>query len=35
MIKVNETHEHAIYENIKVVGYFRFAAEQLTFFLLI
>jgi len=35
MMKVNETHDHAVYEEIKVLHYFRFAAEGLIFFLLI
>jgi len=35
MMKVNETHVHAIYVKIKVLHYFRFAAERLIFFLLI
>jgi len=35
MLKVNKTHNHAAYENIKVLHYFRFAAEGLIFFLLI
>jgi len=35
MIRVNETHDHAVYEKIKVLHYFRFAAEELIFFLLI
>jgi len=35
MMKVNETHVHAVYEKMKVLHYFRFAAEELIFFLLI
>jgi len=35
MIKVNETHVHAFYKKVKVIHYFRFAAEGLIFFLLI
>ena len=35
MMKVNETHDHAVHETIKVLHYFRFAAERLIFFLLI
>jgi len=35
MLKVNKTHNHAAYENIKVLHYFRFVAEGLIFFLLI
>jgi len=31
MMKVNETHVHAVYEKIKVLHYFRFAAEVLIF----
>jgi len=27
MIKVYETHDHAVHEKIKVLHYFRFAAE--------
>jgi len=34
MMKVNETHDHAVYEKIKVLHYFRFAAEGLIFFLI-
>ena len=34
-MKVNETHVHAVYEKIKVLHYFRFAAERLIIFLLI
>jgi len=34
-MKVNETQVHAIYEKIKVLHYFRLAAEGLLFFLLI
>jgi len=34
MMKVNETHDHAVYEKIKALHYFRFAAEGLIFFLL-
>jgi len=33
MMKVNETHGHAVYEKIKGPHYFRFAAEGLIFFL--
>ena len=35
MMKVSETHDHTVYEKIKVLHYFRFAAEGLIFFLLI
>jgi len=35
MMKMNETHDHAVYEKIKVLHYFRFAEEGLLFFLLI
>jgi len=35
MMKVNETHVHAVCEKIKVLHYFRFATEGLVFFLLI
>jgi len=35
MMKVNETHIHVVYEKIKVLHYFRFAAEGLIFFLTI
>jgi len=31
-IKVNETHNHAVYEKTKELHYFRFAAEGLIFF---
>jgi len=31
MMKVNETHDRAVYEKIKVLRYFRFAAEELKF----
>ena len=34
MMKVNETHVHAVYEKIKVLHYFSFAADRLIFFLL-
>jgi len=34
MMKVNKTHVQAFYEKIKVLHYFRFAAEGLIFFLL-
>jgi len=34
-MKVNEAHDHAVYGKIKVLHYFRFAAEGLIFFLLI
>jgi len=27
IMKVNETHDHAVYDKIKVLHYFRFAAE--------
>jgi len=30
-MKVNEIHDHAVYEKIKVLHYFRFAAEGLMF----
>jgi len=30
-MKVNETHDHAVHEKIKVLHYFRFAAEELKF----
>jgi len=33
MLKVIKTHDHAAYENIKVLHHFRFAAEGLIFFL--
>jgi len=32
MMKVNETHEHAVYEKVRVLHYFRFSAEGLIFF---
>jgi len=32
MMKVDETHEHAFHEKIKLLNYFRFAAEGLIFF---
>jgi len=35
MLKVNKTHDHAANKNIKVLHYFRFAAERFIFFLLI
>jgi len=35
LVKVNETHDHAIYEKIKVLHCFRFGAEGLIFFLFI
>jgi len=35
MMKVNETHVHAVHENINVLNYFRFAAERVNIFLLI
>jgi len=35
MMKLNETHDHAVCEKIKVLPYFRFAAEGSIFFLLI
>jgi len=35
MMKVNETHVHAVYEMTKVLNYFRFAVEGLKFFLLV
>ena len=35
MMKVNETHIHVVYGKIKVLHYFRFAAEGLIFFLTI
>ena len=35
MIKVDETHDHAVYEKIKALHYFMFAAEEIIFFLLI
>jgi len=35
VMKVNETHDHAVYEKINVLHYFRFAVEGLIFFLLI
>jgi len=35
MMKVNETHDHAVHEKIKVLHYIRFADEGLIFFLLI
>jgi len=34
-MKANETHDHAVYEKIKALHYFRFAAEGLMFFLVI
>jgi len=33
MRKANETHDHAVYEKIKVLHYFRFVAEGMIFFL--
>jgi len=35
MMKVNESHDHAVCEKIKVLHYFRFAAQGFIFFLLI
>jgi len=35
MMKVNEMHDHAVYEKMKAQHYFRLAAEGLIFFLLI
>jgi len=35
MMKVNETHGHAVYEKIKILHYFRFNTEGLIYFLLI
>jgi len=35
MLKVNKKHDHAANKNIKVLHYFRFAAERFIFFLLI
>jgi len=35
MMKVNETHDHAVYEKIKVLHYFRFAAGGLGIFFLL
>ena len=35
VMKVNETRNHAVYGKIKVLHYFRFAAERLILFLLI
>jgi len=35
MIKVNETHVHAVYGKIEAVHYFKFAAEELIIFILI
>ena len=32
MIKVNETHVHAVYEKIEVRHYFRFAARRVNIF---
>jgi len=34
-MKVNETRDHAVYEKIKILHYFRCATEGLIFFLLI
>ena len=34
MMKGNETHDHAVYEKIKVLYYFRFAAEGLIFLII-
>jgi len=31
-MKVNKTHDHAVYEKINAPHYFRFAAERLIFF---
>jgi len=31
MMKVNQTHVHAVYEKIKVLHYYRFAAKGLFF----
>jgi len=33
MMKANETHDRALYQKIKILHYFRFAAEELIFFL--
>ena len=35
MMKVNDTHIHVVYEKIKALHYFRFAAEGLIFFVTI
>jgi len=35
MMNTDETHVHAFYEKMKVLRYFRFAAEGVLFFLLI
>jgi len=35
IIEVNETHDHAVYEKINVLHYFRFAVVRLIFLLLI
>ena len=34
LMKVNETHDNAVYEKIKVLHYFKFGAEGFIFFLL-
>jgi len=34
MMKVNETHVHAVYEKIEVWQYFRFAARRVNIFLI-
>jgi len=34
MMKVNETHDHAVFEKTKVLHYFRFAAERFIFLLI-
>jgi len=35
MMKVNETHDHAVYEKINVLHYFRFSEKRLIFLLVI